>query len=409
MIPYAVLCGKIYSEDGTATDIRVLELTGDSYSFRMPVGFRTEHGEFTHTELSFYDWETKQYSTVRLKLSDGTVKCSQVEAAEYYDVYRVDTQDSSFNTAAVGLARDYLKYIDCKLNLDDEDMSAAMAGYPADIEDIYSDSYEAQIEHFACEIMSRQDAIADYDRIAASGLSEICCSIENMELVDMYLRMRTDEFIVSLFKENHLENHPFAHVKITRLYIGNEYCSNIRYDTQVLARLIGKAAEEGLAVTIALPPVSALKYREYCEYADTCVELARGAGIEQYEFCVNDQGMYQYIRERYAEATVIPGVLMDKYRRDPRAKYAQDIECGVGHVEYYPYYQTNTGTFCPLYAAVNNGSRGNQERVKACRQECAHHAFLYPEHLNMIGRYNSLFGVNTQGMSHIPGRVVINL
>ena len=59
-----------------------------------------------------------------------------------------------------------------------------------------------------------------------------------------------------------------------------------------------------------------------------------------------------------------------------------------------PFYQTNTSQYCPLYVACTKGSRSAQMPVRECPRFCEKQAFLYPEHLRMIGRYNSLFGMN---------------
>ncbi len=58
---------------------------------------------------------------------------------------------------------------------------------------------------------------------------------------------------------------------------------------------------------------------------------------------------------------------------------------------YVPFQQMNTGTFCTLYASIVNGNRGKQERVNSCPGYCRDHAFLYPQHLDMLGRFNSVF------------------
>ena len=61
---------------------------------------------------------------------------------------------------------------------------------------------------------------------------------------------------------------------------------------------------------------------------------------------------------------------------------------------YAPFYQMNTAGHCTLYALCHNGSRGRQTEENDCPQYCREHVFLYPDHLHMIGRYNSLFGVD---------------
>lgn len=55
-----------------------------------------------------------------------------------------------------------------------------------------------------------------------------------------------------------------------------------------------------------------------------------------------------------------------------------------------PFYQTNTAGHCTLYAVCHNGSRGRQTAEDDCPQYCRKRVFLYPDHLHMIGRYNSL-------------------
>ncbi len=66
------------------------------------------------------------------------------------------------------------------------------------------------------------------------------------------------------------------------------------------------------------------------------------------------------------------------------------------HSLHLPYYQTNTSSYCPLYAQIVRGARGRQALVRECPQFCSQYTFLYPSHLKMVGRYNSLFGLNDE-------------
>lgn len=411
MIPYAIMCGKVYSEDGVSTEIRVLELSADGFTFRLPVDYEQVHGRLSRIEMSFYGWDEKSYSGVSIELTDDNT--SVESGTEYYTVYAVKSNDSEYRRQASSLTKEYMKYIDCKLNLSDAEMSAQMAGYPCEQEEIYAEDYEAQLECFATAIMSERASVKHCARMVAEEACEIAYSLETIELVDMYLRMHTDEFVMSVFEKNHLEKHPFAHAKIDRLHIGNEYCYNLIPDADTVMRVAEKSLSEGLEITIVLPPIPESKYEEVCEYIDKCVSR-----FPQAEICVNDIGMRKYAEDKYSSSTVVNGILLDKYRRDPRMKYAEDMKGDMGSkasAVYFPYYQTNTGTFCPLYAAVNNGGRGNQERVNACSHECERKVFAYPAHLNMIGRYNSLFGVGYAAIESVsdaytaPRRVVLNL
>lgn len=61
-----------------------------------------------------------------------------------------------------------------------------------------------------------------------------------------------------------------------------------------------------------------------------------------------------------------------------------------------PYYQTNTSQYCPLYAICTTGNRGAQHLVKECPHYCNTYTLSYPENMNMLGRFNSLFGVDKE-------------
>ena len=57
-----------------------------------------------------------------------------------------------------------------------------------------------------------------------------------------------------------------------------------------------------------------------------------------------------------------------------------------------PFYQTNTSQYCTLYAGSAYGDRSVQHLLTSCDKRCEWQAYLYPQHLEMVGRYNSLFG-----------------
>ena len=174
------------------------------------------------------------------------------------------------------------------------------------------------------------------------------------------------------------------------------------------------------------------------------------------ELVCNDWGMMELVKR--AGHTPVCGTLLNKRRKDARLAYKTGMAAhrdqlrqtavqagfyrawlrrtyGVetisfeacGYVPdltpnadvYAPFYQTNTAGHCTLYAVCHNGSRGRQTAEDDCPQYCRERVFLYPDHLHMIGRYNSLFGADlrilTDGtyldafLSKKPRRIVINL
>ena len=71
-------------------------------------------------------------------------------------------------------------------------------------------------------------------------------------------------------------------------------------------------------------------------------------------------------------------------------------DAGIASSIHIPYYQTNTSEYCTLYAICANGDRGKQNRVEHCPHYCEKYAFLYPDHLKMIGKGNSLFAFDLE-------------
>lgn len=53
-------------------------------------------------------------------------------------------------------------------------------------------------------------------------------------------------------------------------------------------------------------------------------------------------------------------------------------------------------TVCELY----RGERGKQRLPESCPGYCEQYAYIYPEHLHMAGRYNSLFGLDEELVKH---------
>ena len=150
------------------------------------------------------------------------------------------------------------------------------------------------------------------------------------------------------------------------------------------------------------------------------------------EVGINDWGMAQIMRNNTKNLRPCLGTLLNKRKKDPRISYKKgDIslfERNSLNAEFYrkflektfeiqrfewetcgyeqqfpegknslhiPFYQTNTSQYCPLYAMCVEGKRGRQRLPEKCPKYCDKYAFLYPEHLQMAGRYNSLFGIDT--------------
>jgi len=435
MIPFAIMCGRLRTTDGTEIEIRVLDLSLSGFTFRLPIGYFDNHGKADNIKMSFWQWSSKTYETVELSLVDANEnEIISKERLEFYDIFRVNTCSEKYRILADVLTKEYMNYIRYKLECSDSELTSAMTGRSMD-DTKYASSVNAALKGFAEKILTNAKAVGRASRMVDDRNTEFCISLENRRLVGMFLEKCTDEFVMSLFKRNYLEEHPFSRAKYTRLYVGNSYCCNQYPNVETVRKIAEKACECGMNVTVVIAPVPESRYIEFMEYIDGILRLLLEMPVID-EICVNDLGMFDYVSARIVstvidkENTVIDkentvrvtkGILLSKSRRDPRSNYLDDIKTYAGtfgdssaKAVFFPYYQVNTGTFCTLFAAVNNGGRGNQCRVNKCSYECEKYAFLYPDGFNMIGRYNSLFGaIDSERVMFEPDvalrRVVVNL
>lgn len=208
-----------------------------------------------------------------------------------------------------------------------------------------------------------------------------------------------------------------------RIYIGNAGCPRLFPDRPLLSKLLARAKEQGLNVTIVLPPVSENAVPE-TERLLACLDTTNAD-----ELCVNDLGALALARKTRLTPTL--GIQLNRRRKDARLPYKTGwqnalpllsrnglddagfrewlAELGVTRFEYeacgyapsiapgrhslhLPFYQTNTSHACPLAAACFGLDPGQE--VPDCRHICETRARLYPDELHMVGRYNSLFALD---------------
>ena len=182
------------------------------------------------------------------------------------------------------------------------------------------------------------------------------------------------------------------------------------------------------------------RLESWCEANDCVLEIQ-----------INDWAMTEMLKGKRL-LTLVLGILLNKRRKDPRLHYKFETMTQIGAVagskfleenslnaDFYreylekeygitryewescgydmtlltgknslhlPFYQTNTSQYCTLYAKCTTGERGKQKLVKQCPGFCKDYAFLYPDHLKMVGRYNSLFALDSRILIMI---LVLNL
>ena len=261
---------------------------------------------------------------------------------------------------------------------------------------------------------------------------ELALELDRKALYTDYLRMSLGDFTakyagnsIGVCREILQSGH-----KLNRLYIGNQFCHLLFPDENLLFKMMEKAVSEQLEITLVFSYL-----REY--QLDLVSHLLREidhwcqAHNCQIEVVVNDWGMAEIVKNQTENLVPCLGTLLNKRKKDPRISYKigdkklfeknnlnadfyrnflrdnyrisrfewetcgymQQFPAGKNSL-HLPFYQTNTSQYCPLRAVCINGDRGRQKLAKKCPEYCKEYAFLYPEHLHMTGRYNSLFGLD---------------
>lgn len=436
MIPFGLLSGFVNEKE-----VRITEFSEEGFRFRTakpclaPATIR----------LAFWHMDDSRYGEVLL----SSVLFSYEQKYDYFYEYTVLTEDPAYRSAVRSLLSWYSSYVNLKLNEDDSGLAMALTGYPAEQENVHFETFAAQKQAWFQE----PDELPDFSFLNTNP-PELAIELDRPELYTSYLNMELSDWITHYWASNHLSWHPLSQLQPDRLYIGNQFCHLLFPEEDTLFALMEKAAADGLAVTLSfsylrefmLEPVPKLLARinTWCLAHQTTIEII-----------VNDWAMADLLQD-FPPLLPVLGTLINKRRKDPRLSYKKgelsDLSenninadfyrnfltknCGIARYEWescgylpdlpegkhslhLPFYQTNTSQYCPLYARCKRGDRGAQTLPKDCPHWCSAYAFLYPAHLHMVGRYNSLFALDTGILRSpdLPGgwlkagvdRLVINL
>ena len=402
-------------------------------------------------ELAFYDQKTASYQ--RILLRDATFL--QEKEEDFDVVYTFTTEQEDYRNAVQHLALQYSQYIRWKMEDDDAALAEHMTGYPAEQDAFHLESLEEQKKVWFSGI-GKETFVTLQNGFVGSGQPgqpvELALELDRPEWYTAYLSMESAVFFDAYFRKNQIPDPPIFHPD--RLYIGNAFCPHLAPKEEELFALMDKACRESFAVTLVFP---FLLEENLSETQARLQHLARWCEQENktIEIVVNDWGT-AHLAAQFPVFSLCLGVLLNKRKKDPRMAYKLGerilFEQNSVHAAFYqeylkeefrmeryewescgdtstgkfpegknslhlPFYQTNTSQYCPMYATCVEGSRGAQVPVRKCPRFCEEQAFLYPEHLRIVGRYNSLFGVDLdvwkrmEEMLKLRGvdRVVVNL
>ena len=446
MIPFGLLSGFMDSKE-----IRITELGEDGFRFRL-AGECPEPERF---RICFFDMKKAGYRKVEIRRFAISAAVEDSAVREYF--VRVEQED--YVQEVQRLAGEYSRYIRLKLDGDDGELAKVLTGYPAELDEVYCRSLEEQkklcfFKESEKDPENSQDAV-DTERSKPWVNTEAALELNSTSIYKEYLRQPLKAFLASYWQQNYLIHSWLADRKPDRLYIGNQFCHNLFPEEEQLFSIMDKMYSEGLAITLVfsyirefmIPSVEKLleKVDNWC-----CIH-----GVDV-EILINDWAMAEMICGKTGRLTPVLGNLLNKRKKDPRMLYkcgdislfrqnslnaefyrdflAEEFDihryewesCGYPqefppgkNSLHLPFYQTNTSQYCPLYALCTTGDRGRQQLTEHCPKFCEKYALLYPEHLHMIGRDNSLFGVDKTFLEEPemwkkmkgakPDRIVINL
>ena len=422
MLPFGILAG--YWGD---KEVRITAISEYGFQTRLAAPATVEQKN-APWELAFYDQKRASYK--RILLRDATFL--QEKEEDFDVVYTFATEQEDYQNAVQRLALQYSQYIRWKMEDDDTALAEEMTGYPAEQDAFHLESLEEQKKVWFSGI-GKETFTALQNGFAESGKPgqpvELALELDRPEWYKAYLSMESAVFFDAYFRKNQIPDPPLFHPD--RLYIGNAFCPHLAPTEEELFALMDKACRESFSITLTFPFLleenlsetqqQLQRLAEWCERKNKTVELV-----------VNDWGT-AHLAAHFPVFSICLGILLNKRKKDPRMAYKLGdrtlFEKNSVHAAFYrkylkaefqieryewescgntgtgkfpegknsmhlPFYQTNTSQYCPLYAACTKGSRSAQMPVRECPRFCEKQAFLYPEHLRMMGRYNSLFGMN---------------
>lgn len=419
MIPFGLLAG--FADD---KEIRITELAENGFQFRTVCDSKNVE----KFRICFYNDKKAAYHEIFI--TEFTIQEEQKE--QFYTVYSVFAEQEDFRKEVQGLVARYSRYIRLKTECDDAELAEELTGYLAEQDEIFAESLEQQKKEWF------QDMPVDKLAKVLHHVTEFALELDCPELYQAYLKED-----ISIFMRDYWRRNGFPEMNTDcipdRLYIGNQFCHLLFPEEQCLFDLMEKAHREKRSITLVYTYIREDMLKTTEELLAKVDNWCRKKQISA-EIVVNDWAMIKML-EIYPERLIpVLGTLLNKRKKDPRMKYKKGDrmlyeenslnaefyreflgkQCNIWRYEWescgyaqkfpdslngknslhVPFYQTNTSQYCPLYAVCTERERGKQKLVTNCPHFCEQKALLYPKHLHMVGRYNSLFGIDTEMLQH---------
>lgn len=364
-------------------------------------------------ELSLLNSETGGY----LRIPVHNLQPGEARRKNGAVLSRVFFEDPACTAAIRRSLNDLARYVEIRSTEGASAYGRSVCAYPDHLDEIISSSPQAQ----------RDAWYAHMDPIPDPGPNHTLAVSLNCRLLwELYLETPIEDFMPAYASSLGIPRRILPRCTPQHLYIGNESCRFLFPDAAVLERIAAKAAREDLALTLVGAPLRAGEE----DFADALLNFARQTGAE---LEINDWGMLERAQQYREHLHLLLGSLLNRRRKDPRmawkrshsgqeALLAQNSlndpawiaflrRLGIERFEYescglpllppeaacslhLPFYRTNSSLWCPLAAVCLQGDRGAQRGMDACPRWCERNMLLYPDHLKLEGRGNSLLALD---------------
>lgn len=396
-------------------EVTILKMSTESLTIRV-----LEKIEYIKLlKISFYNFKDYKYKEIEIK----NFTINNEDKDEFYYTYDIFIDDKDYVENVKYIFRDYSKYVNLKVFGEENEFSKEMTGYPREKDYEFYEYYNTQKKEWISNLNYKNFNMDVLNSI------EMAITLDNDDLYEKYIDNDKESFKEYYFKKNFLENHMLFKKNIERLYIGNEFCHNLFPSINDLIKMLEKAKEESLNVTLCFTYIRECYIQKTKDIIEEVYDWCKINNFK-IEIVINDWGMLKLLKSKENYFTLCLGNLLNKRKKDPRYIYKNGYEknkellslnslnskkfreflkdnnieryeyesCNYKiaipegkHSLHFPFYMTNSSQYCPLYAMCTTMNRGNQKLVKSCPKYCREYVFLYPKHLKMIGKYNSLF------------------
>lgn len=359
MIPFAILCGKIIFEK-KQLEIRILELSRDFFTIRLPKNYILEEGGPVAFVLNFYKRHSELYKELVIK----KFEINPGMEFDFFREYKVDVFDDEFSEVSGTFSTEYLEYID-------EKVSGAID--EANSTDNYWDSYELQL---------RSKLLDFYKKIIGK---KIYISLNNDNMIKQYLSNTASNFTNDYLVGNYCNEDILSGISVKGIAIGNGFCKHLLPTDEDILKLIKKTNQDGLDMVFIMPKCQ----EEDLELFIKNIELLTKHNVK---IIINDLGLYEKMKVK--QNNIFSGPLLNKKCKDPRGKLENGPDTAGEQDEFLfaPFYQTNTSAHCVLRGAFLHQDRGLDGNEATCEKYCLNKHFMYPKETGIFHRFNSLFG-----------------